>query len=216
MKKSLLIALACSFLFSLTVSAQITKGSVLLGGGISGGKGKSEGNNGEGKSSGFSVYPAFGVAVKDNVVIGLRLSYANSSSEYSDPNNQNSQDNENYGAGIFYRRYLSLSQKFFLFGEGAVYYNRGKQESSQLTSKSTQTSNSFGVNFYPGIAYAVSKKIHLEVGLNNLLDLSYNTSKSEYVSGSSSLSSEARNFGFATNVSASAPLTVGFRFVLGK
>lgn len=216
MEKNLFFAFACFVLFSFTASSQITKGSVLLGGGISGSSGTSESGGGESKSSGFSVYPAAGIAVNDNVVVGLRLSYGKTKTEYSDPNNQNTQDYENYGAGVFYRRYVSLSRKFFLFGEGAVYYNRNQQESTQQTSKSTQTTNAVGANFYPGVAYAVSKKIHLEVGLNNLFDLSYSKSKSVHVSGSSTTTSESKGFNVAANVSAAAPLTVGFRFVLGK
>ena len=35
------------------------------------------------------------------------------------------------------------------------------------------TRSTIGVNAYPGISYAVSKKLHLETGFNNLLMVNY-------------------------------------------
>src|SRR4051812_20144592 len=101
MKKLLLLTFASLFFLSFTSSAQITKGSVLLGGGISGGKGKSGSSPNESTSSSFSLYPTLGIAVKDNAVVGLRLSYSRSQSGQS---NINFSDKQNgYSAGVFYR-----------------------------------------------------------------------------------------------------------------
>ncbi|NTS39446.1 outer membrane beta-barrel protein [Flavisolibacter sp. BT320] len=213
MKKNLLFALACAILFSFTASSQITKGSVLLGGGISGGKGTSESNNRETITTSFGINPAVGLAVQNNTVIGLRLSYGKNKSEIEDGTAENWQRTNQFGAGFFYRRYMNLSQKFYLFGEGSVFYNGTKQETRSSWQQMDQKIKSVGINFYPGVAYAVSRKMHLEIGLNNLLDISYSHSKTASPSGSEQTSS---GFGFYTNVSTSAPLTVGFRFVLGK
>lgn len=204
------------FLFSVTVSAQVRKGSVLLGGGISGGSGKTESNNTESKSSSFAVYPAVGIAVKENTVVGLRLGYYHSRSEQPNGTNEYVQTQDNYSAAIFYRRYLTLSSTFFLFGEGAAYYSRSKQGNTYPGSKSTQVNNAVGVNLYPGVAYAVNRHIHLEVGLNNLADISYSSSNAQNVSSGITTTSKSSGFNFSTNVSSSAPLTVGFRIVLGK
>lgn len=212
MKKRTLLALFIAF-FSLALNAQITKGSVLLGGGISGGKGTSESNNRKTVTTSFSVNPAVGLAIQANAVVGLRLSYDKSKSELDDGTAENKQVSNHFGAGFFYRRYMNLSQKFYLFGEGAVYYNQGKQETRNPWQHSDYNTSSVGVNFYPGVAYAVSRKMHLEVGLNNLLDISYNQSETKSLSGSETKSS---GLSFSTNISTSAPLTVGFRFVLGK
>ncbi|HEU4902800.1 MAG TPA: hypothetical protein VFT06_08405 [Flavisolibacter sp.] len=215
MKKMVLLICALGCIFSLTSSAQITKGSVLLGGGISGGKNKSENNNQESQYSSFSFYPAIGLAVKENTVVGLRLSYYHSKSE-SD-NSPYKQEQNGYSAGFFYRKYMPFSKKFYLFGEGAAYYGHSDLKYIYPDSESIQETNNVGVNFYPGVAFAVNKSIHLEVGLNNLVDLSYNKSESKNTSsGNTTTTSKASGFGFSTNVSTSAPLTVGFRFVLGK
>lgn len=213
MKKHLFTLVVGSLLFSLTASSQISKGSVLLGGGISGGRGTSESNNQETVNTSFTIHPAVGLAIKPNTVVGLRLSYGRSTSEQEGGTPENKQESNHAGAGFFYRRYMNLSQKFYLFGEGAVYYNQAKQETRTPWQQSDYSASSVGVNFYPGVAYAVTRKMHLEVGLNNLLDISYNRSETKSLSGSES---KASGFSFSTNVSTSAPLTVGFRFVLGK
>ena len=215
MKKIAHLMFASLCLLSLTSSAQITKGSVLLGGGISGGKNKSESNNQESQYSSFSISPAIGLAVKENTVMGLRLSYAQSNSEAD--NNPYKQEQSGYSGGIFYRKYMPLGKKFYLFGEGVAYYSQSEQKYVYPDFQSTQETNSIGVNFYPGITFAASKRIHLEVGLNNLVDLSYGRSETKNTaSGNTTTTSKTKGFGFSTNVSAAAPLTVGFRFVLGK
>lgn len=188
----------------------------MLGGGISGGVGTSEGNNQEGKSSGFSIYPAIGIAIQNNTVMGLRLSYNRSKNEHEEGANQSRQDVNGFGAGVFYRRYMNLSQKFYLFGEGSLNYNRSKQATKNAWQNSTQKISNVGLSFYPGVAYAVSRKMHLEVGLNNLLDISYSRSETESNLSSPPTLSKSSGIHFSTNVSTSAPLTVGFRFVLGK
>lgn len=219
MKKVLPLTFASLFFLSLHSSAQITKGSVLLGGGISGSKSKTEdGSQGVNKSSAVVISPAVGIAVKNNSVVGLRLSYLHAKSELSNVVYPNLQEQNGYGIGAFYRRYAPLGKKFYLFGEGAVYYNHGsnKSEYTSAGSKSEQTNNAVGINFYPGIAYAVNRKIHLEVGLNNLVDLSYSKGKNENTSAGTTTTTRSSGFAMSTNVSTSTPLSVGFRFVLGK
>jgi hypothetical protein len=216
MKKLTLLTLASLCLLSLTSSAQITKGSVLLGGGISGYKNKSGINQDENTNSSFAFYPAFGLAIKENAVAGLRLSYFHSKAEQNGVVYPNVQEQNGFSAGVFYRRYMGLGKKFYLFGEGSVYYSYSKNRQEYTNSKSLQTNNNVGVSFYPGVAFAVSRKIHLEVGLNDLVDLSYGSNKMETTLSGTTTISNGSGFGFSTNVSTSAPLSVGFRIVLGK
>jgi len=216
MKKSLLIASACLFLFSLTASAQITKGSVLLGGGISGGKHSYEPDPYENRSSSLNFYPTIGIAVEDNAVVGLRLSYFASKDKQTGNNYFNEQKLEGYGAGVFYRRYMNLSQRFFLFGEAGLSYSQNTYTQNKGNTQSKRISHGVNLDLFPGVAFAVSKKFHLELGLNDLLDVSYNRTNYESTSGTNISTSKSSGFGISTNVSTSAPLMVGFRFVLGK
>jgi hypothetical protein len=73
-----------------------------------------------------------------------------------------------------------------------------------------------GVNLYPGVTYVVGRRFHLEAGLNNLLSLQYTSSKNENTSSGQTSVNKSSGIDFSTNLSTAAPLTVGFRFVLGK
>lgn len=196
--------------------AQITKGSVLLGGGIGAYKSKTGDVPDQNNYHAWALYPAAGLAVKENTVVGLRLSYARSKSETKSPNDYSLQEQNGRGAGLFYRRYMPLGKRFYLFGDGAAYYSYTKNKNSLSTSATVQTYNNIGVTLYPGVSFAVSKKMHLEIGLNNLVDLSYGHTKTVYTANNTTTTATGNGFGFTTNVSTSAPLSVGFRLVLGK
>jgi hypothetical protein len=201
---------------SLFVQAQITKGSILLGGGISFGSGKSESGSSESTSRSFGFSPAIGIAVKDNAVVGIRLSYSTSKSEQD--NTGYLQKNTGFNAGVFYRRYIGLSKAFYLFGEGAAYYgtNENRNVSTPNNTTYVQKGKAVGVNLHPGVTYVVSRRFHLEAGLNNLVSLQYSSSKNENISSGQTSVSESSGIDFSTNLSTAAPLTVGFRVVLGK
>src|SRR5688572_1133695 len=136
MKKLILstLALASASLFA---QAQINKGFVLLGGGISASTGKLENVDVQTKNNAISFYPSIGVAVKENVVMGVRLSYSRSRSRQSNTSSPLKQDAESIGGGLFYRKYLVLSSKFFLFGEAAAYYLQNKQNTEDPSVSST-------------------------------------------------------------------------------
>ncbi len=220
MKKIVLLTSVSLLLLTLSSSAQIKKGSVLLGGGISGGKSKYESSSQENTSSGISFYPSVGIALKDNVVVGLDLSYSHSKSDQPNPTYVNRNVQNNYSAGVFYRRYTGLGKNFYLFGNGSLYYGRNEQtqESGLNTSvsKSVQKRNGVGLGFYPGVAYAVSKRFHLEIGLNNLVSLYYSKNKTENTTNNTTTTTKGSDFSFTTNVSSNSPIALGFRVVLGK
>ena len=215
MKKFILLTI--SFLCVAIISqGQISKGSVLLGGGISGGSKKSDNGINETKSSSFGISPAVGLAVKENSVLGIRLMYSTSRSE--EIATGRTQNANGYIAGLFFRRYKALGKDFFLFGEGALNYSvyQNKYKNNNPNPTYSQTSHSISLNLYPGIAYAASKRFHLEVALNNLVNLDYGWGKTETMSNSTTSSTKNSGFGFSTNLNTAAPLTVGFRFVLAK
>ena len=214
MKKFTLLSMACICLSSISFS-QVNKGSVLLGGGISLYSQNSESGTFENKSRGFAVYPSIGLVTKENIVVGFRGNYGYSKSDYNSTPPQEQKDNS-YGVGIFLRKYKPLGKSFFIFGEGGAGYNHRKNTQTSIPSKAILKENSFSINLYPGIAYAVSKRIHLEASINNLINLSYFSSRTENQSTSGSSISKNSGVYFSSNANASVPLTIGFRFVLGK
>jgi len=109
-------------LFASVTNAQIKKGSTYLGGSIGFSSSKLEPNNSStnGKSKSVSINPAVGVAVKNNLIAGINLNYGHGNSKGF----QSSQDykNSNYGAGVFMRKYWSVLNRLYFFGQSDLGY----------------------------------------------------------------------------------------------
>lgn len=216
MKKFTLLATTLVVFLSLSSNAQINKGTVLLGGGISGNSSKTGEGPAQTKNSWFSLAPSIGFAVKENKVIGINLFYSHNKYAYNSSPIKYRTTN-GYGGGVFYRSYFPLAKKFYLFGEGNAFVKSSKQDDEQTFDiKFTRKQTDVGINLYPGVMYAVSKRFHLEASINNLLTVSYYKTADKSVSPTWTSEIKGSGVNFSANVSNSSPLTIGFRFVLGK
>ncbi len=173
MKKRLpILAIIC--LLAATSHSQIRKGMIFLGADLNGSiySKKVEGMVTE-KNHSFGIIPTFGKVIKDNILFGGRIGVQGSKTE-----SQNSSyefKNTTFHVGVFLRKYKSLGNSgFFLFGQAGLNLLRGKHENSN-NSNYGDNAKSFLVSLsaYPGIAYAATKRLHLETGLNNLVMLNY-------------------------------------------
>jgi hypothetical protein len=117
--------------------------------------------------------------------------------------------------GIFHRRYLPLGKGFYIFGEGAINYSVQKNtfQAPNPNYQVIQQSNT-SLYLYPGITYAVGERFFLEASINNLLSAGYSSNKEAYNDGTVTGSRKTNGFSFSSNVGNSAPLSVGFRFLL--
>ena len=216
MRKQQLLFLAATFLFTLNLDAQIKKGSIFLGGDISGSmqKTKTAGST-TNEQNGFTISPVFGKAIKDNLVFGgsAGISFYEDEQTVSTDSKQNS-----YGLGIFLRKYKSLGNSgFYLFLQGSLNgnYYRYLQDYSPYSFKNITKRYSAGISAYPGVSYAVSKRLHLETGFNNLLYLNYwHEKKDEGLSPVTTYKTNGLNVGSSLNNLSS--LYVGFRVLLAK
>ncbi len=205
---------------SLAASAQITKGSILLGGGVSFGNNKSEAeNNYEAKQTGYYVGLSAGIAIKENTVVGGSISYGQTNQKRKTGGNTfTPYENTTYGAGVFLRKYLPLGKNFYLFGQGGLNYNHNNQfQLSNNTEQRIETNGwNVGLSVAPGLSYALTKKFHLELGFNELAGISYGRSKTNntFLGGTSTSHNSA--FGFTTSLGTSTPLNIGFRVLLAK
>lgn len=216
MKKFTLVATTIVVFLSLSSNAQINKGTVLLGGGISGNSSKTGEGPTQTKNSWFSLAPSIGFAVKENKVMGINLSYSRNKYAYNYSPAKYRTIN-GYGGGVFYRSYFPLAKKFYLFGEGNAFFRFSKQDDEQVyDTKFTRKQTDVGINLYPGVVYAVSKRFHLEASINNLLNVSYYKTADKSVSQTMTSEIKGSGVNFSANVSSASPLTLGFRFVLGK
>lgn len=215
MKKVLLLtaAIACT---AITVSAQISKGSSYLGGGINYTNNNSKitkgVNQGESKSNSLNIYPAIGFAYKENHVWGVFLSYGH---------NENSSaqlKGNSYGLGAFLRQYKPIGKGFYIFAHEAL---GGTYSSSNQGGGVVMNTKSIGVNLgiSPGFAYDVSKKFQLEIALNNLVYAGYSNSTTKPRDAASDYKATTSSFNIGSSLSSIAnigSLTIGARYVFGR
>src|ERR1043165_4021963 len=103
MKKILVFSLLF-ILFTSASYSQINKGSVLLGGNIGFSTNKTKDTSLENNS--VSILPVIGIAIKQNLIVGINFSYAHNKNNLYVTSSQ--VEGESYGAGIFLRKYIPL------------------------------------------------------------------------------------------------------------
>jgi hypothetical protein len=198
--KTFVLFLACT-LFLYSAQAQISKGSILVGGSLGYANTNSETGSNEFRTNSYSFRPSLGFVIKENRALGFNLLYAHSGGNATAGYNV-------YGGGVFYRLYHPLGKSFYLYGEGEVNGSYSKQGDIRQ--------NSIGLSASPGIAYSLSKRFHLEMSLNDMFNVGYTSSRtvSDRTIGPPPTKSSALNFG--VNANPVSNLSLGFRIVLGK
>ena len=213
MKKIILPFLFILFC-STIASAQITKGSKLLGGGISFGNSTSETSINKTTQTGATINLSAGVAVKPNLIVGGSVNFGYSDYEV---NPTDRQETTNYGGGAFVRKYFPLGKNFYLYGQTDlnISFNEGSQ--TQGTDFFSESKGwGINLNLAPGVSYALTKKFHLELGFYNLASIGYNHSELDVSTMAGNTKTENSFFGFSSNLGTSTPLNIGFRFLLAK
>jgi hypothetical protein len=117
--------------------------------------------------------------------------------------------------GIFARKYIPLGKGFYLFGETGLNYV-SSSNTYTYTNPSQKTEfrvQSININLYPGLSYAVSKKLQLEFGLPQLVTLGY--SKSREIENDI-MTQKTNGVNFAASASSFSNFIVGFRIFLPK
>lgn len=206
MQKKTLPAILIASLFAYHAGAQIKKGATLLGGQIGFSTSKTTYDQGipsQRTSNAANFSPAFGKAIKENLVIGGDITFG-----YNNIKSAQSQTVNSYGLGFFVREYRPLGKNFYAFLQERVggYYNRTTIDNQNSPS---QLLKGYGaqIGFYPGIAYSVTSTFQIEAGFNNLAYLQFDHS--------STLGSSSNSFALGTSLSSSnAGITLGFRFLL--
>jgi hypothetical protein len=215
--RKIILAIITASLFVNSANAQIKKGSIFLGGDIGGSAQKTkEGDITTNKQNGINISPVFGKAIKDNLILGVNTGIGIANND--NPVNNWEYNTNSYNAGVFVRKYKNLATSgFYLFvqgGLGVSYYHQKQEGPSPLNFDETKRVT-VGINAYPGISYAVSKKLHLETGFNNLLSLNYFTDKREV--GSPATKYKTNGFGISSSLNnATSSLYLGFRLLIGK
>lgn len=182
--------------------------------GVSTQKNEGDPNPSPSKSNSISFYPVVALFVRDNLALGVRGGYGGSTSTYM----SSEQSVRNFSADLFARKYLPLGKGFYLFGEGNVGYFRNKLESVSTgsTGSSSIITTGGAISAYPGVSYAVSRRLQLEAALNNLLNISYSSTRYVYVNGQPADLDRSSGFTAGVGVGNNIPLNLGFRLFFGK
>ncbi len=226
MKTKILLSFVALFFITVTSNAQIDKGKVLLGGGAGYSSYKSpqpEYYNGyKYKTANFNIQ--FGKAVNTNTVVGIILSYGYSKSNNSNFPDSNLNKNNQYGAGIFYRRYKKLLKDFYFFGEvdGEYIHSDNTQQYLQNGEDGVKQISDGGViSFVPGLSYQLCKKMQIELTMVNIVSASYAHTKTIYNANNNNITPGTYNGNsFVLNANLNSNLLsnfgIGFKFLLGK
>lgn len=218
MKKALHLAIAALF-FTAASNAQITKGKTLLGGTVAYYQTTAEyavGNYATGKQHYLTISPSAGKVIRENLVLGLEANFYSTNQEYGLAPNKTENESSGYGGNVFLRRYVPLLKNFYFFGQGAVGYSETKSSQTSNSQPYSETKNwSVSASLYPGLAYAITKKFHVEAALNNLALISYSHSKHDYVNSTPETpSSKGSAFNVSTSLGSNGGFGIGFRLLL--
>ena len=207
-------------LFGLS-NAQIAKGTVYLSGSV--GYSQTETNNGNNKVEDFNVLPRAGYFVANNFAVGVGVGYATSkvtsinTVDLGNASIVNTLETKQPAFVVepFARKYWTLSDKLYFFGQLAVPMEFGKteQEATTVTTNgntvsttSTSTEAKYtavGVTVKPGLDYFLNKNWTIEATIG---EFGYNNFKPK--------DGEAvNNYNFGLNLSS---VTFGVKYVFAK
>ena len=209
MKKITLLLSAILLIVAIS-NAQISKGTIWLGGSI--GYGNSKQGEQNFKQRNINISPAVGVAVEENTIMGIQLNFSKSKFESS----TGSQESHAYGADLFLRRYWQIVNRLSAYGHFRAGYASTKEENKSPNYSREVPGWSIGLGATPGIAFSINKKFQLEAGFNNLLYINYNKSKSHVVNAGMSSYFENENFSGGLNFDNASSLQIGVRFLIGN
>lgn len=189
MKKTVLMGAIALFGLS---NAQITKGTSYLSGQVGyyhNENNKFETNN---KNDVIRILPTAGYFVNNNLAVGLGIGYKSAVTKYNVGNAGISnileiKDTDNaFVVAPFVRKYWTLSDKLFIFGQLQVplefgqekldFNNEGDGGDPILSAPFTQKNNytNIGVNIKPGLDYFLTKNWSIEATIG---EFGYNTYK---------------------------------------
>ncbi|MCJ7932116.1 MAG: outer membrane beta-barrel protein [Chryseobacterium sp.] len=220
MKKILLAGAVALFGLS---NAQIAKGTTYLSGQV--GYSQNENNNNDTKVESFKVLPTVGYFVGTNLAVGLGVGYKNDKTTTTTTGtianssfiNENKNTTSAFVVAPFVRKYWTLADKLYIFGQLEVPMEFGQyktEKDATVTTGSTTTSTStsdkanytsIGVNIKPGLDYFLNKNWSIEATIG---EFGYNTNKLD-VDGAK----RVNDYKFGLNLSS---VTFGVKYVFAK
>lgn len=153
-----------------------TKGTNSLGLGIGFGKAETKINNDQYTNKNSSVDLNYARFIKDNVKLGVGVSYGFTESE-------STQEAKSFGISALYQKYYPVYKKLYVFIGGDASYHKSKliQQGYSVPNNNIQKGNFYSLGVYGGASYFLGKHWELEA---RLLNARFGYSKSETEEGS--------------------------------
>lgn len=200
--KKMLIAVGLMF-FGLAASAQVSKGTVTVGGNV--GFRTSKTKDADNRSTNFSIQPQIGYFLSDKLEGYVKLGYTNESESYTD-NSAGKNKTDQFGGGIGLRKYFMVSDNVAIFAgpELSYYSGSAKQEPSGGSSQKLYDTNTFNANVNAGVGVFFTKNIGLVAGLGVL---SFESETNKYPNNGGKSTSNSFNL-----LAKNAPFALGIVF----
>lgn len=216
MRKFITLLASTLLILSLSLQAQIKRGSVLLGGDFSFYSQVSENTTNKYTANNFYFAPSFGKAVKENTIWGGQM-YLGFGKNYSGIISAGDSKQNLYGAGVFHRKYKTIGGNFYLFLQGDLNAQFGKIEYNTPDLNYDQKSIYINTSLYPGISYLLSKKLVLEAGFRDIVEIGYIKEKREGYNFGSVINTSSNSFSLTSSLNNfNSALSVGFRLFLNN
>lgn len=220
-----LIALAIAGCLVTALShAQIKKGSLLFGGSLGYASTKQDSKTGnvtyELKKNEVIISPSFALAVADNLFVGADLALNSTTDKYtySGMATPGKIKSSTKGGGIFVRKYWNIADRFYIFGQGRAgfdAFNRDYATNPPSLPTTYEKGYIVSASIYPGLSFALSKKVHLESTFLNLVTLQY-TKRSDYNKQNDQKLNKDRYFDVISSFDNATSFTIGVKVLLSK
>lgn len=211
--------LALLVIISVSSSAQIKKGAILLGGQLSYYNEKIEKGNTDQKYQGGTFGISLGKAFKENKVVGFNFAFSpNKQDNIFNGNDTFNLNYKRFDIGAFFREYKRLAKDFYFFGQvdGAVVIGNQKEQYKRTGNLKATQRGGF-VSLTPGISYQVFKKMQFELTIPNILGMQYLVTKIDSQNPQVQNSKRKQTVFYSnlnSNNTSLSWLGVGFRFIL--
>lgn len=199
----MLIAVGLMF-FGLAANAQVSKGTVTVGGNV--GFGTSKTKDADNRSTNFSIQPQVGYFLSDKLEGYVKLGYSDESNNDGYVNVPGKNKTDQFGGGIGLRKYFMVSDNVAIFAGPELSYYSGstKFEPVEGSSQKIHDTNTFNANVNAGVGVFFTKNIGLVAGLGVL---SFESETKKYPDNGGK--STDNSFGLLAN---NAPFTLGIVF----
>jgi hypothetical protein len=225
-RKFIALAIAGCFVSALS-HAQIKKGSLLFGGSVGYSSNSQEDvdaldNKTDRKGKVLVLSPSFAMAVADNLFVGADLNWEKGKNTTTYPSKIEREANyKTIGGGVFVRKYWSVVNNLYIFGQGRAGFGSFKNDltANDATNVIGYTKgHTIEASVYPGLSFALSKKVHLESIFWNLINVEYSKGN-DYSKIPNTPETKMRSYNdldVSSSFSNSSYFTLGIKVLLSK